>query len=1432
MTKNYKAAYMLDSILDILDKKKSNLDKEKPKEQIEIDKINGLLQSVSSFDVQFPYTHQLNIKELNPILAILNNIITRGLPTFAPVFLEETFNGVKLTKPNTEEFKFHFPALEKKIEFETIFELLHIIKPQLSIEKHNYKGDCTDGEWYFLDTILKDYPFVKQILQSQRGFETINEKLIGGKTVDFSFEFPYLMGNLEEKGVIFEFDDKLHELKEHKYYDNYRDDAAIEVDFKTLRQRAAKSEPAKKITTEFKSDFFKLFEKNHTRNVADYLAEYTLIFVPLAVVRIQKTLIEHFLISEDLFKKEKIKIAIIERDLPCGALAIKGLQDLFESINGLLEENQLILPQIELSIFESKDWVYDEKLHLQNTPKDEQYFEEHDFDIIIDHAILIRSGIYEEKTYQKANSILVRSSHYFDTSFGNGRRVYCADLLKYKELVVKQEDTSYKAIEKLEPFINYFIQNIFRKKGYREGQLPIISRALQQKPVIGLLPTGGGKSLTYQLPALMQAGICLIVDPIKSLMEDQVRVLRNQGIDTCNYINSNLERKEKAKRLIDFRYGETQFMFVSPERFVMEDFRGIVKHLDNGHFGLALAYCVIDEVHCVSEWGHDFRSTYLMLGINAQKFCKTRNGEPVSLIGLTATASFDVLADIERELKIQKPDVANAIIMIENTIRPELFFRVIDVTGKDRVDELNKDFENVGKNLSKLNDIELVKKSIAHHEKWFAKVEGVEELTQNMLLKDKAGGVADLTNKTQNDFSSIVFCAVKGETPNMGGGFANKNGVLHVHQKLKSTSKGFYFATENKDLDKKIQESFVDFTTGNLQHMVCTKAFGMGIDKADIRSTYHWTYSSSLESLVQEAGRSGRDKKVSEATILVSKEKYFKLDVFKFFEDKKEKFLIKNKKFTRKAVRESFERKWIGKKPYDIQFPSLEELMNVINSIDFSLISAAGKKYNILKKADIDKLQQFLQEKDDKSKYKYIIEKYKDRDIHDYFYSTGFKGEDTERSQVLNLFKVKEFTIGHDNDIIFVPEQNSLEDTFNDKKSGDKFDFTIAAKKKYPKNALKVCKLLDVKPEDIVPFSTKTYQKQIESILTYSNGFNDFLFKLEEKNIITNLVTMKKETKRDLLFVYNRDREKGDTGRLIYRMHSMGFLVDYVIDYKMDSLHKCTFIKKESIHDYLEIIEDYLRRYLSENKALEEIEILKARFKNDTLIDNILECLYFLSEFSYEEIASKRKRATDEIEEILNKSITEKKYVDDWYEQNIYIKEQIYFYFNAKYARREFQIESEPYSLLDDYENTELTKVYILNRYLKVFDKDGTAQNNYKHMIGSCKKIMRSLTDSGFENEWLLLLLKAFAMYSVNNPSYIEEANKDLELGFDNIYKHENFTVIQTVFDDYFELLLENIEEQNISFKIIKQIRLKILQKLQNKAITDLIDTHSTYNPR
>lgn len=1426
MLKQFKSGYISDSIASILNEKKSKLDKRNHIGLIELDKINGLLQYVSSFDVQFPYKHNLDYQNLNPVLATINNIITRGLPTKAPNFVEEKFVEIGLIEKNKKDYEFEYPNSIKKISFETIFELMHIVKPKLNIRFEDYAGQPEGGEWNFLDKKLADFPFAKQILQSQREFVTINRNLGGGRRVDFSFEFPYLhtdSSSLRKKGVIFEFDGQHHNLKSYKYYDRYRDNAAKHENFETLRQASDEIGTNHQIENQFKNEIFQIFAKNYKRNIQEYLTEYTLLFVPLAVSRIQKTIIEHLLANVHLLKQNLVKIAVIERDLPCAALAVEGLKTTLSNFNAILEnDSKLKLPEIELSIYENQEFVFNQKLHLDYKPQTENHFKENTFDIIIDHSILIRSNIYKENTFLNDNSIIVRSSHYFDTTFGNARRVYCANLLNYKELVKKQNDGSYKAIPELEPHINYFIQNIFRKKAYREGQLPIISRALKQKPVIGLLPTGGGKSLTYQLTALMQPGVCLIIDPIKSLMEDQTRVLKNNLIDTCNYINSNLDRKDKVKRLIDFRYGETQFLFVSPERFVMEDFRTIIQNLDLGYFGIAISYCVIDEVHCVSEWGHDFRSTYLMLGKNAQRFAKTKNKKPVSLIGLTATASFDVLADIERELQIQSDDVANAIIMIENTIRPELFFRVIDVTRKDRISELNNDFKNIGNNLSKLNDIELIDKSKEHH---LVNFDNQEKFQNDLLLRNENNELENLSNLNQNNFYSIVFCPVRGQ----GG---HELGVDYVYEHIQSSSKGYFYSCDNnKKCEEEVQRHFEEFTTDKTKHMVCTKAFGMGIDKSDIRSTYHFLYSSSLESLVQEAGRSGRDKKISEANILISTEKYFYIDIFKFFKENRENPLIKNNKFTRKAIRQAFHKNWnnaIGKFE-DITFLDLKNALDLIEKTDFSLISLAGNQYNVRPEKEILELRNLLKDKDIYNKYKYIHTKYSDRETHDFFYSLSFKGIDVERSQFLNLFKIREFQISQ-GDIIEIPKQDTLENTFNNSKSNE-IQFIITSEKKYPENSKKICQLLGKNPDETAPFSNRTFLQIIETTLRFSFDFTDFLFQLEENNI-KQLKDIDEITRKRLLFVYSRDREINDTGRLIYRMHSMGFLTDYIIDYTKNNLFKCTFTKRKSINEYVEIIENYLRRYLSEQTALSEIKELQKRLTKGSLIDKILECLYFLSEFSYKEIASKRKRATDEIELILNESVTNDKYINDWFEQNIYVKEQIYFYFNAKYARIGFKIENKPYSLIDDYKNQEINKIEILRKYLTAFGLDGAEQNNYKHMIGSCKKIMRSLSETDLNNEWILLLLKAFAMYSVNNVSYIKEANADLELGFENLYKDENFhknnfDTIEPIFKEYFDLLLENIEDTNLSFEIIKQIRVKLLQKLQIMAIEKLIQKNT-----
>ena len=149
----------------------------------------------------------------------------------------------------------------------------------------------------------------------------------------------------------------------------------------------------------------------------------------------------------------------------------------------------------------------------------------------------------------------------------------------------------------------------FRKEDFRPGQLPILSRAIQNQSVIGLLPTGGGKSLTYQLAAFLQPGISLIIDPLVSLMKDQYDGLINAGIDCCTYINSQVA-DTRIQREFDMEHSKCLFVFLSPERLCMHNFRQRLRNMQD--LNVYFAYGVIDETHCVSEWGHDFRFSYLL----------------------------------------------------------------------------------------------------------------------------------------------------------------------------------------------------------------------------------------------------------------------------------------------------------------------------------------------------------------------------------------------------------------------------------------------------------------------------------------------------------------------------------------------------------------------------------------------------------------------------------------------------------------------------------------------------------------------------------------------------------------------------------------------------------------------------------------------------
>lgn len=1354
--KQFKASYILDVIANqILTFENSKEDKY----DVDILKIRGLLKQLSAFDVDGEcFKNQFDYKNLNPILSTVNNIITRGLPTKAPVNIEQelaTVIGVTQRNSNKKS-EINFIESNYKIEVETIFELLHLVYPKLNIEREKYIGKLANGgEWKFINETLYKTPFVKQILQSQRPFNTINPILTNGRTVDFTYEIPYFYkSNVTEndgsvvfekfttKGVIFEFDGQQHHLHTIKTYDNYRDEQAADANFDTLRQPSETREINPQIEKQFRQEIWKLFEKNYNRNIEEWLKEFILIFTPIAVARIQKTLIEYFLRNENDLKKEQISIAIIERDVPCAELAINSFAEIFINLKQLITE-KFHLPKFSLTVFQNSDFS---KFDLNNDCKKGVNFNEEEFDIILDISVLFRSNIYDDRQYKSSKKITIRSSHYFDNSFGNARRVYCSKPLHYKPLVYKESDGTYKPNE-LEKHIEFFIQNIFRKPSFREGQLPIISRALQLLPVIGLLPTGGGKSLTFQLSALMQPGVCIVVDPIKSLMEDQVRVLKNNWIDCCDYLNSNITTTIRRNKLYHLRFGESQLMFLSPERFVIDEFRKLVRGI-NSLFDLSITYCVIDEVHCVSEWGQNFRDTYLFLGRNAQEFCFTKNhteNKKVSLVGLTATASYDVLADVERELKIEHSDIANALIMTENTIRPEMFFRVVKENNLPKSTALNNDIENIGANLQYWNNEELIEKSIKHHIEEFNKD---EKIADDGLLINK-----DLSSTTQNEHCAIVFCATKSD-------FEKKsiNSVCEVYTNLTSDNKGYYFGSDKSEdyINAEVQKHFNEFVKFNssLKHIVATKAFGMGIDKEDVRTVYHINYSNSLEAFVQEAGRAGRDKKISESVVFLNSQSVFSISPNIFSKEnynKPENVFLRNVDY-RKKIRWDFQHSKFG-----LKANSKDELILKIN------------EKNLVPPTHEDKIRikDFLKLN--------IDERSADRGIQDFFYKENFKGKTKEQWQIHDLISSNQE----------IERQESLQERFNTCGVGN-FSLTILNEKKYINE---IIYLLDLTNNSAI-------KKDVQQSIDWSYDYFDLLLQLEEKQLIRLPIDREKEAK--LKKLYLRERSSAETGKLIYRMSCMGVLKDYTIDY-ISKQRICVFVKAE-IEFYIEKITKYLERYLSEKTTIEEIDKLQKRLENKTsTIDKIAECLYFLTEFSYKEVAAKQERALDEIEKLMIESVV----VNDKYEQNIYIKEFIYFYFNAKYARPDYKIKGVEFSLLNDSEIGKKSTWNIVKKYTQeVLEKDtGTQNNNYKHLIGSCRKITRGMASTELNKEWSLKLINAYGLYCINAPSYTNNGNdsfyEGLKIFFNTDYCKTNYITFKKYFDEFVESLEAHIDNES-----------------------------------
>ncbi len=338
-------------------------------------------------------------------------------------------------------------------------------------------------------------------------------------------------------------------------------------------------------------------------------------------------------------------------------------------------------------------------------------------------------------------------------------------------------------VDVVAPDLTAELRSRFGFAGFRPGQLEAIEATLAGRDVLAIMPTGSGKSLCYQLPALIDGGMTLVVSPLIALMQDQHAALRNRGVDAAAMIASSMDGEQVSATLARVAAGEVRLLHVAPERFSSRRFLEAIQ-------AAGVTRLAIDEAHCLSEWGHDFRPDYLRLAD-----VRERLGMPPT-IALTATATQRVAADIVRALRLRDPAMPAT-----GFDRPNLFFAVQRQSGDT----------------------------------------GKPAALQRLLREPGA-------------LPAIVYCGRR---------------VTCEQVATQLTAEGLRAAPYHAGLPTGPRSQTLErFLGGELDVVAATTAFGMGIDKPDVRSVVHWAMPASPEEYYQQAGRAGRDGLPARCTLL------------------------------------------------------------------------------------------------------------------------------------------------------------------------------------------------------------------------------------------------------------------------------------------------------------------------------------------------------------------------------------------------------------------------------------------------------------------------------------------------------------------------------------------------------------------------------------
>jgi ATP-dependent DNA helicase RecQ len=1431
--RQFQAGYILDGLQDVFEKKT-------PKQFA----FKELTNWCSYFTFESRSKFENTEIEYPSRIAILINLLQRGAPTklnkYALDFIIEKSGFLKYDSENDSSIIVQFNQLTADTK-DLIFRSLHLIEPRLDIQtqKQNYEQSWENlGSNYEENFVFEGLPYALgengvafiQLLATQRTISSIAKDIkelqkvqtrvknnFDQQRTDFSIQFPY--ASIEgSKGIVIEIDGFQHGSPDQIFLDTERDKIVAESGWhNTLRIK----------TSEFGSQQF----VNKIRNILVPAVDNDFVFncinnfvkpiwetengkniiqiclIPFAVARLQRAILEAIAKGILDLNEKKWTIAILERDVPCAQLAIDDLIKTTEVFSSL-SEDPFILPKIELSIFSTQEFI-NSNYHVSSIELISEFNSTKHFDLVIDISVLERFNNCGNIASNATEVITIRSIHYKDTK----RKTATTELIKYRPFCVNHNESGVWNIEdlRIKESLEYLLQCLFRKRSFREGQLPIMHNALQCKSVIGLLPTGGGKSLTYQLSALLQPGICLVIDPIRSLMKDQVDGLIKNQIDSCVYINSTLQGEEKRIAMRKLATGEVQFVFISPERLQMEEFRNLLNDMYDE--GLYFSYCIIDEAHCVSEWGHDFRTAYLRLGENAIRYCKTKNQNYIPLFGLTATASYDVLADVQRELSgndEKRRLTEDSIIRSEYSKRNELQYVIEEVTyptgALNNIWDLKRELS--GKKQARvkrlLTDLPVTinsflsdPNSVFSESDWELNEKGEQEIFKKIQIENYSTDEFYLNNKN----AALIFC------PHTKGSFGVTDKFKIDRSGMPAVREGYYdilvsqpkiiagyFMGSGNDSDtigKTIQEESFEnqdkFINSELNLMVATKAFGMGIDKENIRCTIHINYPGSIESYVQEAGRAGRDRKMALSFILFNDQEVdlptedelvdHDLDINMYFHKNSFKGVAKELAVLDELLTE-------------IYFPDRTfELENLINN-EFDI----NVKCNYWEGGINKRL--------------YINFNFSEPlGYLDLNSLNGFPGGSVNPVLSAQIFPLlKEYIQSLNlNEAVYLWLQRSdkqigIEKIIQSKREGDDFNITVG----FYNNTKERVKTITEWLKKVVHSSfTEQIVQRMRANCTEAESFieevcdNYGRFTQGQELDFETFCNNRDKSKGNpvgtaykmFMALYNGYRDKMDTEKAIYRLSTLGIIDDYTVNFSSNTF-TLKGVKKTA-NDYRKNLHGYLLKYYSEKTT-------EAKLRKLDRIDEptpIRKALFFLVNFVYSEIQKKRQLAIHDMKTACRLGLEK---------GSVELKDYIDLYFNSKYARAGYlyfnekgkEVNASLPDLTDNGKNEDLKWVWL---FIEIVEEDPKAGqiDNIKHLRGACTRMLNNQPDS-----YTLLMLNAFTLYMLEykNPRYLQEAENLLLNAFSSIQEKEsNWSdkKLESVYEEFTEKLIDKNGELN-----------------------------------